>query len=96
MVLPWQVGCEFIAVTLQQAEPVNHGCVVATNPLSVGGWERFLPGEMKVLHQGNIVFTGRMALHEPASDGKPAKDGVLLAPKATEGQAILAAEKAGT
>jgi glutamine amidotransferase len=51
-----------VAVDLQ-ASP-NHGVLVATNPLGVEGWERFLPGEMKVLNAGNIVFTARAGLHD--------------------------------
>jgi len=56
-------GDATVAVNLQ-AVPINHGVIVATNPLSVEGWERFLPGEMKVLHAGAIVFTSRPALSE--------------------------------
>jgi predicted glutamine amidotransferase len=44
-----------LAVDLK-AQPVNYGLVVATNPLSPAGWERFAPGELKVLHQGKIEF----------------------------------------
>jgi glutamine amidotransferase len=36
---------------------VNHGIVVATNPLSSHGWQRFLPGELIVLEQGIICFS---------------------------------------
>ncbi len=56
-------GDATVAVNLHAA-PVNHGVIVATNPLSVEGWERFLPGEMKVLHEGTVAFTGRPGLHE--------------------------------
>jgi len=45
--------------------------IVATNPLSVSGWERFLPGELKVLKQGNIAFADRVALHEPVNTTSP-------------------------
>jgi predicted glutamine amidotransferase len=48
-----------VAVDLQ-AQPVNHGMIVATNPLSPEGWEPFLPGEMKVLRDGLIEFTARL------------------------------------
>ncbi len=66
---PQHFGDATIAVNLQAA-PVNHGVIVATNPLSVEGWERFFPGEMKVLHQGKIAFTERIGLHEGTSDAK--------------------------
>jgi glutamine amidotransferase len=36
---------------------VNHGFVVATNPLSRHGWQRFLPGELLVLEKGIIAFS---------------------------------------
>jgi predicted glutamine amidotransferase len=61
-----------VAVNLQAA-PVNHGVIVATNPLSVEGWERFLPGEMKVLHEGAIAFSARAGLHETAGKTPPAQ-----------------------
>jgi predicted glutamine amidotransferase len=38
---------------------VNHGFVVATNPLSRHGWQRFLPGELIVLEKGNICFSSQ-------------------------------------
>ena len=56
-------GDATVAVDLQ-AQPVNHGVIVATNPLSFEGWERFLPGELKILCQGNIEFSARPGLHE--------------------------------
>lgn len=86
-------GDATVAVNLQSA-PVNHGTIVATNPLSVGGWEQFLPGEMKILHQGNIVFSARAGLHEKPSEAKPPQDSVLLLSK--EPQGILAGAKAET
>jgi predicted glutamine amidotransferase len=60
-----------------QAEPVNHGCIVATNPLSLEGWERFVPGEMKVLHQGNIVFSERPSLQEGSAVTKASQDTIV-------------------
>jgi len=57
-------GDATVAVNLH-AQPVNHGVIVATNPLSIEGWERFLPGEMKILYQGNIEFSARLGLKEP-------------------------------
>lgn len=36
---------------------VNHGIVVATNPLSRHGWQCFLPGELIVLEKGIICFS---------------------------------------
>jgi hypothetical protein len=47
-----------VAVDIK-ATPVNLGVVVATNPLSPEGWESFVPGELKVLHQGKIEFEFR-------------------------------------
>jgi glutamine amidotransferase len=58
-------GDATVAVNLH-AQPVNHGVIVATNPLSIEGWEHFMPGEMKVLYQGNIEFSTRPGLHETA------------------------------
>lgn len=58
-------GDATVAVNLQ-AQPVNHGIVVATNPLTIETWERMLPGEMKVLHQGSIEFSARPSLSTPA------------------------------
>jgi glutamine amidotransferase len=56
-----------VAVNLQAA-PVNRGVIVATNPLSVEGWEYFLPGEMKVLHEGTIAFSARLGLRNGVAD----------------------------
>lgn len=64
-----------VAIDLQ-AQPVNHGVIVATNPLSLEGWTPFVPGEMKVLHAGAIEFTARLGLHEhpaPANGKAEAK-----------------------
>ena len=69
-------GDATVAVNLQAA-PVNHGIIVATNPLSVEGWEKFVPGEMKVLHQGKIAFAARSALHESNGKSTPAQTSVL-------------------
>ena len=44
-----------VAVDIK-AQPVNFGVIVATNPLSPEGWEKFTPGELKVLRQGKIEF----------------------------------------
>ncbi|HWG43374.1 MAG TPA: class II glutamine amidotransferase [Gemmataceae bacterium] len=45
-------------LTIDLAEgTVNHGFVVATNPLSVHGWKRFHPGELLVLEKGIICFS---------------------------------------
>jgi predicted glutamine amidotransferase len=88
-------GDATLAVHLQAA-PVNHGVIVATNPLSVDGWQQFLPGEMKVLHQGGIVFSGRAGLHDGTPGGKAAADSVLLLPTAKAANAVLTGEKAGT
>jgi glutamine amidotransferase len=79
-----------VAVNLE-ATPVNHGVIVATNPLSVEGWEQFLPGELKVLQAGAIVFTERPGLHETARKvAKPNTDG-LLASRAGDGRALSSA-----
>jgi glutamine amidotransferase len=77
-----------VAVNLQ-AEPVNHGVIVATNPLSVEGWERFLPGEMKVVKQGTIAFAmhaalrvkenGKSTMKEPQAEVARAPGGVGIA-----------------
>ncbi len=64
-----------VAIDLQ-AEPVTHGCIVATNPLSLEGWERFLPGEIKVLQKGSIIFSNRPGLHEAADAAKTPRDAV--------------------
>jgi predicted glutamine amidotransferase len=85
-------GDATVAVNLQ-AEPVNHGTIVATNPLSVDGWERFLPGELKVLHAGNIAFTCRMALPDRVAASAPPKSVSLLRP-AQEPPHVLTGPKA--
>ncbi len=69
-------GDATVAVNLQ-AQPVNHGIIVATNPLSIEGWERFLNGEMKVLHQGNIEISARPGLPE-AKNTAPAADPLAI------------------
>jgi len=46
---------------------VNFGVVVATRPLSVSGWEKFLPGELLVLEGGSVRFSshrGNLAIKE--------------------------------
>ena len=83
-------GDATVAVNLQ-AEPVNHGFIVATNPLSVDGWERFLPGEMKVLHKGNLAFTSRPALQDSSLKAPIAS--AAPSPVAQEFQGVLASEK---
>jgi hypothetical protein len=50
---------------------VNHGCIVATNPLSAEGWAKFLPGEMKVLQKGSIALSIRASREEGANIEKP-------------------------
>lgn len=40
-------------------EPENRGVVVATRPLSDGGWHAFLPGELLVLHRGRVEFSSK-------------------------------------
>jgi predicted glutamine amidotransferase len=82
-------GDATLAVSLQAA-PVNHGVIVATNPLSVEGWERFLPGEMKVLHEGQIALTSRAGLHEAVS--KPGQSALLLPEAKSDG--VLTGAKA--
>jgi predicted glutamine amidotransferase len=85
-------GDATVAVNLQ-AQPVNHGVIVATNPLSVEGWERFLPGEMKVLHQGSIAFTSRPKLGEK-SEPAQAVESVTVTQAASASQAIVMTENA--
>jgi predicted glutamine amidotransferase len=71
-----------------QATPVNRGVIVATNALSVEGWDRFLPGEMKVLKQGSIVFTGRIAINGAQVN--------TVNPPTKETSSVLTSENAGT
>jgi hypothetical protein len=66
---------------------------VATNPLSVDGWEQFLPGEMKVLHEGTIAFTGRPGLHDGKGEPKKPAEAISLMPSAAESQGVLTGEK---
>ena len=40
-----------------ESTPLNHGCVVATRPLSDTGWHNFQPGELIVLEGGTICFS---------------------------------------
>lgn len=72
---PQHFGDSTVAVNLQ-AQPINHGVIVATNPLSVEGWERFLPGEMKVLYQGDIEYSSRP--HLPETNGSAAKTEAIV------------------
>lgn len=48
--------CDSTVAVDIKAQPVNFGVIVATNPLSAEGWEKFHPGELKILHQGKIEF----------------------------------------
>ena len=85
---PQHFGDATLAVNLQAA-PVNHGVIVATNPLSMEGWERFLPGELKILHKGNVVFTAR-----PTMNGKAkSTDTTHLTPAANDSNGALTTEK---
>ena len=86
-------GDATVAVNLQAA-PVNHGVIVATNPLSVDGWERFLPGEMKILHEGATVFSARLGLHDGTANGKKPAEAPNLV-NAPEPPGVLTSEKAG-
>lgn len=54
-------GDATMAVNLHP-QPFNHGVIVATNPLSLEEWEHFLPGEMRVLHQGTVEYSTRPRL----------------------------------
>jgi predicted glutamine amidotransferase len=85
-------GDATVAVNLQ-AQPVNHGVIVATNPLSIEGWERFLPGEMKVLCRGNIEFSARPGLHEAKETAPTQIEAVHVAPTAPE-SLVLSNDKA--
>jgi predicted glutamine amidotransferase len=85
-------GDATVAVNLQ-AQPVNHGVIVATNPLSIEGWERFLPGEMKVLCQGNIEFSARPNLHETKRAERTKAESVHSSSTAPE-SLVLSREKA--
>jgi predicted glutamine amidotransferase len=70
-------GDATVAVNLQ-AQPVNHGVIVATNPLSIEGWSRFSPGEMKILYQGNIEFSAGPTLHPPTEGATKRELGRLV------------------
>lgn len=85
-------GDATVAVNLQ-AQPVNHGVIVATNPLSIEGWERFLPGEMKVLWQGNIEFAARPGLYEAKEIAPPKAEPVHNTTRSPE-SLVLTSEKA--
>jgi len=74
-------GDATVAVNLQ-AQPVNHGVIVATNPLSIEGWERFSAGEMKILCQGNVAFSARSRLLETKEPAPPQTEPVPAAPGA--------------
>ena len=37
----------------------NHGCVIATFPLSKTGWHELVPGSLVVLEGGTIRFSGQ-------------------------------------
>ena len=88
-------GDATVAVNLQ-AEPVNHGCIVATNPLSVEGWAKFLPGEMKVLQNGSIALSCRAGAQEEKCVEKPAQEAPRIVTTATESAKTPANEKLAT
>jgi predicted glutamine amidotransferase len=50
-----------IDLATEQGEPVNHGYVIATRPLSPTGWHSFEPGELVVLEEGGIQFSSHPA-----------------------------------
>lgn len=47
----------------------NQGLVVASNPLSGGGWESFKPGELLVLSDGEIAFSSHRNVSETQAAG---------------------------
>jgi predicted glutamine amidotransferase len=65
-----------------QAEPVNHGYVIATNPLSTHDWHPFQRGELKVFESGAIA----------ASITTPLRETVTVPPATsqTESQGVIA------
>jgi glutamine amidotransferase len=75
-------GDQMVAVQLQ-AEPVNTGYVIATNPLSMDEWQRFNLGELKVFEAGNELASITTPLQEPAT----------VPPAKMESQAMLAASQ---
>jgi glutamine amidotransferase len=85
-------GDATLAVNLQ-AQPVNHGVIVATNPLSIEGWERFFPGEMKVLCQGNIEFSAQPGLLETKEPAPTQTEPAHVAPNAPK-SSVLTSETA--
>ncbi|MBY0526192.1 MAG: class II glutamine amidotransferase [Gemmataceae bacterium] len=48
-----------LGVDLEERESVNHGFVVATQPLSSKGWRSFQPGELLVLEDGTARFSSQ-------------------------------------
>ncbi|MBI2806952.1 MAG: class II glutamine amidotransferase [Planctomycetes bacterium] len=84
---PQHFGDETVAVQLH-AEPVNHGYVIATNPLSVDDWDRFLPGELKVFEAGRIAASIRPPLGAEISNGKPGPSGALGSVEKQSGTAV--------
>jgi len=71
-----------MAVQLQ-AEPVNHGYVIATNPLSTDEWRPFRLGELKVFEAGNEV----VALVTPSQES------ATVPPAKLELQAVQTVER---
>ena len=61
-----------------QADPVNWGCIVATNPLSAEGWLSFLPGEIKVIQKGKVVWSCRKDLAKADGTVTSPQDGPLI------------------
>jgi glutamine amidotransferase len=62
-----------MAVQLQPA-PVNHGYVIATNPLSTDEWQRFGRGELKVFGAGDELASFITPMQEPAVGDGRSKD----------------------
>ncbi len=58
------LGDVTVAVNMQ-AEPVNHGAIMATDPSRVEGLESFLPSEMEVLHEGTRVLQDVPVVAQP-------------------------------
>jgi glutamine amidotransferase len=52
-------------------DPVNHGYVIATRPLSSTGWRSFVPGELLVLEHGTVRYSSRAGA-APASVARDA------------------------
>lgn len=50
---------EFEIHLVDESKPTQKGFIIATNPMTPEPWEKFLPGELMVFKNGEMVFSSR-------------------------------------